>query len=66
MDPKFPDIEVQLTGEDSNVFNIIGKVRKALWRAGETQAADAFADEAMSAGSYDEVLQLVMRTVTVA
>ena len=62
-DIKYPDVDVQLSGEDGNVFSIIGRVSKALRTAGHDEAADAFANEAMDQASYDDVLQLVMRTV---
>ncbi len=28
--PKFPNIEVQLSGEDGNAFSIMGRVTKAM------------------------------------
>ena len=65
MDPKFPEVEVQLSGEDGNVFAIIGRITGALKRAGHRDAANEFGKSALGAGSYDEVLQLAMRTVTV-
>jgi hypothetical protein len=51
---------VQLTGEDGNVFSIIGKVSKALKRFGTPDKASEFRSKAMNAGSYDEVLCLAM------
>lgn len=51
---------VQLTGEDGNVFSIIGRVSKALKRAGQPEKAKEFTQKAMKSGSYDEVLQLCM------
>lgn len=65
MTPLFPDVEVQLVGEDGNVFAIIGRVQKALRRADHGTAAQDFIDLAVSAESYDEVLRLAMQTVTV-
>ncbi len=65
--PRFPDVHVQLTGEDGNVFSIIGRVRQALRRAGATpEDLKAFSDEVMAAGSYDDALQTVMRWVDVS
>lgn len=61
--PKYPDIEVQLTGEDSNAMSIIGRVSKALRRAGVDPAP--FVEEAMS-GDYDNVLASAMRWVDVS
>lgn len=60
-----PDVEVQLSGEDGNVFGIIGRVSKALRRAGHNDAAEKFSAEAMNSGSYNEVLQLCMKYVDV-
>jgi len=63
MKVKYPNIEVQLSGEDGNAFFIIGKVCKALRRAGVGKdKREAFTKEATS-GNYDNVLQSVMRWV---
>lgn len=56
---------VQLTGEDGNVFSIIGRVSKALKRAGLKDKAAEFTSKAFKAGSYDEVLQLCFDYVDV-
>jgi hypothetical protein len=63
--PKFPDVQVQLTGEDGNAFAILGAVSKALKRAGHREAADEFYKEATS-GDYDHLLQTAMRYVDVS
>ena len=55
----------RLVGEDGNVFAIIGRVRRTLRIAGQSDQAREFADRAFSAGSYDEVLQLCMEYVEV-
>lgn len=65
MDVKYPEVTVKLVGEDGNVFNIVGLTTRALKRAGHPEAAKAFSDQAFECSSYDEVLQLVMRTVEV-
>ena len=63
---KYPNVSVQLSGEDGNAMMIIGRVRKALRRAGVKDAElDAFSEEAMS-GDYDNVLQTAMRWVDVS
>lgn len=64
--PKYPEIEVQLTGTDGNAMAIIGTVRSVL-RAGGVPADQikAFSDEAMS-GDYDNVLRTAMSWVTVS
>ena len=63
---RFPEIEVQLSGEDGNAFAIIGAVAKAMRRAGLSKdAVNEFQQAAMS-GDYDNVLQTAMKTVTVS
>lgn len=47
---------VKLSGEDGNAFAIIGRVRKALKRAGMHDEAEAFTKEAMG-GDYDNLLR---------
>ena len=62
--PKFPDIEVQLSGEDGNAFAILGRVRRAMRCAGlPNTEIDAFSHEATS-GDYDHLLRTAMATVT--
>lgn len=65
MRPKYPYIEVQLTGEDGNAFAVLGKVLRAMRKAGvpETER-DEFRNEAMS-GDYDHLLGTCMRYVEV-
>lgn len=65
-DVRFPDVHVQLTDNDGNVFLIIGAVSKALKRAGHVDAAKKFRSQALDAASYDDVLALVQRTVEVS
>ncbi len=62
--PKFPHIEVQLSGEDGNAMAIMGRVAGAMRQGGVEQIhISAFNAEAMS-GDYDGVLQTAMRYVT--
>lgn len=64
-DIKYPEVEVQLAGEDGNAFVIIGRVAQALARAGASRdEVSAFQEEATS-GDYDNVIQTAMRWVTV-
>ncbi len=56
---------VKLIGKDGNVFNIIGRVVRALKEAGQRERADEFATRATSSGSYDEVLALLDEYVEV-
>lgn len=47
-----------LTGQDGNVFNVIGLVSRTLKRAGQADKAREFVDRAMKSKSYDDVLAL--------
>lgn len=65
MDVRFPNVEVELSGQDGNAFFILGRVQQALRRAGATpEQLKEFMDEATS-GDYDHLLQTVMRWVEV-
>ena len=66
-EPKYPDIEVQLTGTDGNAFAIIGKVRRALSNAAYVSRddVDTYVSEAMS-GDYDHLLRTTMAWVSVS
>lgn len=59
------EVTVALTGTDGNVFGLIGATKRAIRQAVGTAEADAFAKEAMSQESYDDVLRLIMETVEV-
>ena len=48
----------RLIGQDGNVFNIIGLVKKALRDAGQSDKAGEFVARAFNSGSYDEVLNM--------
>lgn len=64
---KFPHVHVQLTGQDGNVFSIIGRVMAALRRGGASKEdVDAFWVEVSNASSYDEALLTIMRWVDVS
>jgi hypothetical protein len=63
---KTPKPTVQLNGEDGNVFGIIGRVSKALKRAGMPEEAIEFTTKAFACHSYDDVLQLCFAYVEVA
>ncbi len=51
---------VKLSGEDGNIFSIVGRCRRALNRAGQSALADEMSEKVKAAGSYDEALQIVM------
>jgi len=56
---------VKLVGEDGNAYSIIGRVRKALRKAGATKEhINKYMEEAMS-GDYDHLLQVTMEYVEV-
>lgn len=62
---KYPNVTVQLTGEDGNAFAIMSAVTKAMRREGiSREEQDAFTEEAMS-GDYDNLLQTAMKWVDV-
>lgn len=64
-DPKYPNVEVQLTGEDGNAFAIMGRVQDAMRKAGiDRTELHAYMTEATS-GDYDHLLRTTMKWVTV-
>jgi len=61
--PKYPDVAVQLSGEDGNAGSMIARTSKALKKAGVAwEVIQEFRVEAIS-GDYDHVLQTIMRWV---
>lgn len=65
MDPKYPDITVQLSGVNGNAFSVMGAVLRALRNAGHTQAtADEFITEATS-GDYTHLIRTCGKWVNV-
>jgi hypothetical protein len=65
--PRFPHVQAQLTGQNGNVFNVIGIVTRAMKKAGvDPKEVDIFRQRAFESGSYDEVLVLAMNTVEVS
>lgn len=66
MEPKYPDITVQLTGNDGNAFTVLGLCQRAARKAGLPQEEiDAFRAEA-TAGDYNHLLQTAMRWFDIA
>lgn len=64
--PKYPNVIVPLSGEDSNGFVIIGRVSGALRRNGVSRESIAeFQKEAM-AEDYNGLLQTCMAWVSVS
>ena len=56
--------KVELVGRDGNAFAILGRVQKALRRAGFRDEAEQFYEEA-SSGDYDHLLATCHRYVDV-
>jgi hypothetical protein len=64
--PKYPDIEVELSGESDNGGAIVGAVARALKRAKvPREEIDEFRKDAYS-GDYDHLLQVCMAWVEVS
>jgi hypothetical protein len=65
MSPKFPNVQVQLTGQDGNAFAILGKVKSAMRRAKVSKEdIDTFIKEATS-GDYDHLIVTCINYVDV-
>ena len=61
--PRYPEVQVQLSGQDGNAFAILGRTTAALRAAGVSQEEiDAYFAEATS-GDYDHLLQTTMAWV---
>ncbi|ACF05087.1 hypothetical protein Nigel_84 [Mycobacterium phage Nigel] len=65
-EPKYPDVLVQMTGQDGNVFFIIGRVSKALRTAGHVAEVTEFVNEVTDADSYEAALAVVTQWVEVS
>lgn len=63
---KYPDVHVQLTGQDGNAFAIMGAVKQALRKNGvSAEEIAAYMEDSMS-GDYDHLLQVAMKWVDVS
>lgn len=63
--PKHPSIVVQISGEDGNVFSVVGSVKKALQAAHLDKAEiDTFVEEAL-AYDYVNAIYVCMKWVDV-
>lgn len=56
---------VELSGENGNIFNLIGVVRRALEQAGKKEEAEEMVKRAHNSSSYEEVLQLFWEYVDI-
>ena len=62
---KYPEVEVELVGQDGNAFAILGAVSKGMRKGGVSKTEiDIFMKEAMN-GDYNHLLQTCMKWVTV-
>ena len=63
---KYPEIEVQLTGQDGNAFAIMGAVSRELRKAGVSkEEINEYTSQSMS-GDYDNLLRTAMSWVSVS
>ena len=61
--PEWAKVAVKLVGEDANAFAILGRVSKALRRAGMPKKAEEYLARA-TAGDYDHLLAVTLEYVT--
>ena len=62
---RYPNVVVQLSGEDGNTGSIMGRIARELRRSGvSSEEIDEFRMEMLS-GDYDNVLRTAVRWVTV-
>lgn len=59
------DIRVKLTGEDGNIFNLIGIVLRALRRNGRGDLCKPLTEAVATSKSYTEALARIMEFVIV-
>jgi hypothetical protein len=64
--PKYPKIEVRLSGKDGNAFAILGRVQAALGRAGVPDDEIKSYTREATTGDYDHLLQVTMGWVEVS
>lgn len=62
---KYPEIEVELIGNDGNAFAIMGAVRKALKKANVSNAEIEQYTKESTSGDYDNLLRVAMDWVSV-
>ena len=55
----------RLVGEDGNIFSILGRVSRALKKAGKEEQVKEVSERVMASSSYGEALQLIMEYVEV-
>jgi hypothetical protein len=57
LSPRYPEVHIQLTGEDGNAFMIIGLVQQALRDAGVSEEEVSQFNAAATSGDYDNLMQ---------
>ena len=57
--------KVKLSGQNGNIFNLLGIATKALRKAGKEVEANKMLKEAVESHSYDEAIQVIMKYVEV-
>jgi hypothetical protein len=63
-EPIYPQVQIQLVGQDGNAFFILGRVQGAMKRANlSKEQIKEFMDEATS-GDYNHLLRTVMKYVS--
>lgn len=65
-EPKYPNIEVELSGQDGNAFMILGRVQRIMRREGvPADEISAFVNEATD-GDYSDLLATVAKWVSIS
>lgn len=59
--PRYPEVEVRLSGCDGNAFNVLGRCRTRARQAGVTDAALAEFRAEATDGDYEHLLATTMR-----
>ena len=62
----YPEVEVELVGQDGNAFAILGAVSKAMKRANIPKDKIDECMKEMTSGDYDKLLQTAMKWVNVS
>ena len=64
MEIKYPNVHIDLVGEDGNAFSIMGRLRGALRSANIDKDDIKEVLDECTAGDYNHLLQTVMTTVS--
>ena len=62
----YPEVEVEIIGQDGNAFAILGAVSKAMKRANIPKDKIDECMKEMTSGDYDKLLQTAMKWVNVS